>query len=78
MLLECVLYLSTSCQVHFFLFYSVPPPADFKLGCNFNHKAKSWLVIWEAGVIIEIPPWVLVLYPSSLFFHFNVDIDRTS
>ena len=25
-------------------------------------------------MIVELPPWVLVLYPSSLFFHFNIDI----
>jgi len=44
------------------------------IGFKFNHKARSWLVIWEAGVIIELPPWVLVLYPSSLFLHFNIDV----
>ncbi|KAA1473963.1 hypothetical protein DENSPDRAFT_780695 [Dentipellis sp. KUC8613] len=45
-----------------------------KPGSKFNHTQRSWLVIWEAGVIIELPPWVLLIYPSSLFFHFNVDI----
>jgi hypothetical protein len=48
--------------------------ADLTVGFNFNHKARSWLVVWEAGVIVELPPWVLVLYPSSLFLHFNIDI----
>ncbi|KAA1467110.1 hypothetical protein DENSPDRAFT_847331 [Dentipellis sp. KUC8613] len=38
---------------------------------KFNHKTRSWLVIWEAGVVIELPPWVILLYPSSLFYHFN-------
>ncbi|KAI0259138.1 hypothetical protein BC834DRAFT_846937 [Gloeopeniophorella convolvens] len=40
----------------------------------FNHKYRSWLAIWEAGIIVELPPWVLLVYPSSLFFHFNIDI----
>ena len=31
-------------------------------------------MLWEAGVIIELPPWVVALYPSSLLYHFNVDI----
>jgi hypothetical protein len=42
---------------------------------SFNHTMRSWLVIWEAGVVIELPPWVLLLYPSSLLYHFNIDID---
>lgn len=41
---------------------------------NFDHKRKAWLVIWEAGVIIEIPAGVFIAYPSSLFYHFNWDI----
>ncbi|KAI0055054.1 hypothetical protein BV25DRAFT_1816172, partial [Artomyces pyxidatus] len=41
---------------------------------HFDHTRRSWLVIWEAGIILELPPWVLVIYPSSLFFHFNIDI----
>jgi len=40
----------------------------------FNHREYCWLVLWEAKVIIQIPPGVFVLYPSSLFHHFNVDI----
>lgn len=48
------------------------PPA------NFNHTMRSWLVIWEAGVVIELPPWVLLLYPSSLLYHFNIDVDGGS
>jgi hypothetical protein len=45
---------------------------------NFNHTLRSWLVIWEAGVVIELPPWVLLLYPSSLLYHFNIDIHGRS
>ncbi|KAK7047835.1 hypothetical protein VNI00_006163 [Paramarasmius palmivorus] len=40
---------------------------------HFNHKERSWLVIWEAGIVLELPPGVFLLYPSSLFLHFNVD-----
>ncbi|KAL0578206.1 hypothetical protein V5O48_003781 [Marasmius crinis-equi] len=41
---------------------------------HFNHREKCWIVIWEAGVALEIPMGVFILYPSSLFLHFNVDI----
>ncbi|KAG1726937.1 hypothetical protein EDB19DRAFT_1914433 [Suillus lakei] len=41
---------------------------------DFNSKERSWLVIWEAGLVIEMPAGVFVMYPSSLFFHFNVDM----
>ncbi|KAI0075584.1 hypothetical protein K474DRAFT_1676236, partial [Panus rudis PR-1116 ss-1] len=37
-------------------------------------KEHIWLVLWEAGLIIEIPPGVAILYPSALFLHFNIDI----
>jgi hypothetical protein len=43
-------------------------------GAKFNHSQRSWLVLWEAGVIIELPPWVVAIFPSSLFHHFNYDI----
>ncbi|KAF9045653.1 hypothetical protein BDZ89DRAFT_1127585 [Hymenopellis radicata] len=39
----------------------------------FNFREKAWLVIWEAGICLELPPGVFLLYPSALFFHFNVD-----
>ncbi|KAL0567033.1 hypothetical protein V5O48_014961 [Marasmius crinis-equi] len=41
---------------------------------HFNHREKCWLVIWEAGVALELPMGVFVLYPSSLFLHFNIDV----
>ncbi|KAJ7601733.1 hypothetical protein DFH06DRAFT_1352148 [Mycena polygramma] len=47
-----------------------------KGGERFNHFQRTWLVIWEAGVAIQLPPWVLALYPSALFYHFNIDIDK--
>ncbi|KAJ7037645.1 hypothetical protein C8F04DRAFT_952465, partial [Mycena alexandri] len=66
-----------------------PPHADSKnqvgvclilcyvLKCvDFNHKTRSWLVLWEADIAAELPPWTLTGYPSSLFYHFNVDVHR--
>jgi hypothetical protein len=52
------------------LHFSQPLPGKF------NSKQRSWLVIWEAGVVIELPAGVFLLYPSALFFHFNVDINK--
>ncbi|KAL0067939.1 hypothetical protein AAF712_005108 [Marasmius tenuissimus] len=43
---------------------------------HFDHKEKCWLVIWEAGIALELPMGIFVLYPSSLFLHFNVDADN--
>lgn len=43
-------------------------------GAEFNHSKRSWLVLWEAGVVVELPPWVVAIYPSSLFYHFNIDV----
>ena len=40
---------------------------------NFDDAEKVWLVIWELDIIIQIPAGVFVLYPSSIFYHFNVD-----
>jgi hypothetical protein len=40
----------------------------------FNSKERSWLVIWEAGIVIEMPAGVFVMYPSSLFYHLNIDM----
>ncbi|KAJ7671371.1 hypothetical protein DFH06DRAFT_114659 [Mycena polygramma] len=47
-----------------------------KCGLKFNHKMRSWLVLWEAGIYAELPPWVLAGYPSALFYHFNVDVHK--
>ncbi|KAH9840804.1 uncharacterized protein C8Q71DRAFT_741322 [Rhodofomes roseus] len=41
---------------------------------KFNSKHRSWLVVWEAGIVVEMPPWTPVMYPSSLFLHFNIDV----
>ncbi|RPD69760.1 hypothetical protein L226DRAFT_575408 [Lentinus tigrinus ALCF2SS1-7] len=45
---------------------------------NFDHKQKAWLVLWEAGLIVQLPPGVVMFYPSSLFIHFNVNITDTN
>ncbi|KAJ7172104.1 hypothetical protein C8R46DRAFT_1258041, partial [Mycena filopes] len=47
-----------------------------KSGANFNHKLRTWLVLWEANIALELPPWTLTSYPSSLFYHFNLDVHR--
>ncbi|KIJ45463.1 hypothetical protein M422DRAFT_46541 [Sphaerobolus stellatus SS14] len=39
----------------------------------FDHQS-SWIVLWKASLVIELPPWVMFIYPSSPFFHFNIDI----
>ncbi|KAF9515163.1 hypothetical protein BS47DRAFT_1391892 [Hydnum rufescens UP504] len=39
----------------------------------FNHGERCWLVCWETQLIIEIPPGIYLLYPSSLVFHWNAD-----
>ncbi|KAL0565591.1 hypothetical protein V5O48_016432 [Marasmius crinis-equi] len=41
---------------------------------HFNYSETCWLVVWEAGVAFELPPGVFLLYPSSLFLHFNIDV----
>ncbi|KAJ3860187.1 hypothetical protein EV359DRAFT_49625, partial [Lentinula novae-zelandiae] len=43
---------------------------------HFDHQEKCWLVIWEAGIALELPPGVFLFYPSSLFLHFNIDLNR--
>ncbi|KAF8131781.1 hypothetical protein K438DRAFT_2131103 [Mycena galopus ATCC 62051] len=40
----------------------------------FNHTKRTWLVLWEAAVVIELSPWAMVIYPSALFYHFSIDI----
>lgn len=42
---------------------------------QFDHRKRTWLVLWEGEVAIELPPWVVFVYPSSLFTHFNIDVN---
>ncbi|KIY62979.1 hypothetical protein CYLTODRAFT_158530 [Cylindrobasidium torrendii FP15055 ss-10] len=39
----------------------------------FNSNEVCWLVIWEANIIIQLPAGVFLAYPSSLFYHFNIN-----
>ncbi|KIY71056.1 hypothetical protein CYLTODRAFT_441549 [Cylindrobasidium torrendii FP15055 ss-10] len=41
----------------------------------FNSDEKCWLCIWDANIFIQIPPGVVLTYPSALFYHFNYDLD---
>ncbi|KAK7038350.1 hypothetical protein R3P38DRAFT_2516062, partial [Favolaschia claudopus] len=45
-------------------------------GYDFNDEERTWLVIWEAAVAVQLPPWTLAIYPSALFYHFNIDVDE--
>lgn len=45
-----------------------------QLGKKFNHAKRSWIVLWEAGMAIQLPPWVMAAYPSSLFSCYNIDV----
>ncbi|KAJ7845546.1 hypothetical protein B0H14DRAFT_2584670 [Mycena olivaceomarginata] len=49
--------------VYVVLTYALP------CGINFNDTVWTWLVIWEAGVAVQMPPWTMAIYPSSLFYH---------
>lgn len=40
-----------------------------------NADEKIWLVLWEAGIIIQIPAGCVVMFPSALFMHFNINMD---
>ncbi|KAK7049025.1 hypothetical protein R3P38DRAFT_3175279 [Favolaschia claudopus] len=68
-----------------------PPHIDWKnqiVGCSiltyltslgvkvFNHKYRTWLVLWEMSLYLELAPWTLTTYPSAIFFHYNIDIHR--
>ncbi|KIY60753.1 hypothetical protein CYLTODRAFT_495533, partial [Cylindrobasidium torrendii FP15055 ss-10] len=41
----------------------------------FASDEVCWLVIWEANIMIELPAGVFLAYPSSLFYHFNINIE---
>ncbi|KAF7333522.1 hypothetical protein MVEN_02368400 [Mycena venus] len=47
-----------------------------KSGAKFDHKRRSWIVIWELGMRAQLVPWTLASYPSALFLHFNVDVHQ--
>lgn len=50
----------------------------FFLSDPFDDNEYSWLAIWELNIVVQLPPGVVGLYPSSLLYHFNVDISGES
>ncbi|PBK84292.1 hypothetical protein ARMGADRAFT_1037225 [Armillaria gallica] len=41
----------------------------------FKDDEKCWLVLWEEKLLLQLPPSVFLAYPSSLFYHFNLDLN---
>ncbi|PBK81007.1 hypothetical protein ARMGADRAFT_1039689 [Armillaria gallica] len=41
----------------------------------FKDDEKCWLVLWEGKLLLQLPPGVFLAYPSSLFYHFNLDLN---
>lgn len=74
-LLIYVLRCGSRCPLLEFYFFVVVADIFISVPENFDHSKYTWLVIWEAGVAIELPPWTLAIYPSALFYHFNIDVD---
>jgi hypothetical protein len=48
--------------------------AEFDTG-HFDDTRRVWLVVWELGVVVQLPPWTYCAYPSSLLYHFNIDVE---
>ena len=38
---------------------------------------QIWLVFWEAGIIFQVPVGVLIIFPSALLLHFNINMKGT-
>lgn len=41
---------------------------------EFDSKRRAWLVLWELGVIVEMPKGCAIAFPSALILHYNADI----
>ena len=54
------------------LVFSESSVAGLRLG-YFNHRQRAWLVCYEAGVIIELPPGAVLFLPSALVTHWHVE-----
>ncbi|TCD64118.1 hypothetical protein EIP91_004531 [Steccherinum ochraceum] len=54
-------HVSSAVRIHF------PTPKD--------NKERIWIVLWEAGLVIQLPLGALFLFPSALLVHFNVKIE---
>lgn len=52
--------------------FSESSVAGLRLG-YFNHRQRAWLVCYEAGVIIELPPGAVLFLPSALVTHWHVE-----
>ncbi|KIY62303.1 hypothetical protein CYLTODRAFT_494730 [Cylindrobasidium torrendii FP15055 ss-10] len=40
----------------------------------FNSDEMCWLCFWDLNIFIQLPPGVVLTYPSALFYHFNYDL----
>ncbi|KAJ7068231.1 hypothetical protein C8F01DRAFT_599144 [Mycena amicta] len=45
-------------------------------GFFFNDDLWTWIVLWEAGLAVQLPAWTVAMYPSALFYHFNINVDK--
>jgi hypothetical protein len=43
----------------------------------FDDHELAWLVNFEAGIVIQLPTGIFLLYPSALITHFNVNKNGT-
>ncbi|KAK4702036.1 hypothetical protein P7C70_g4190, partial [Phenoliferia sp. Uapishka_3] len=44
----------------------------------FDSTRKHWLVLWDLGIIIEVPAGVALAFPSALVLHWNCDLVTTA
>lgn len=65
----------------FLFIYGLTTPLSLLVLCSytmfpgiFDDDELCWLVIWEAGIIIQLPAGVLFGYPSAIFYHFNINL----
>ncbi|SCZ98120.1 BZ3500_MvSof-1268-A1-R1_Chr7-3g09710 [Microbotryum saponariae] len=42
---------------------------------EFDSSTQSWLVLYELGVIVEVPAGCCIAFPSALVTHGNVHLD---
>ena len=43
---------------------------------NFDYTRGGHIILWELGLIIEFPPYYLLLIPSALITHSNTPIAK--
>ncbi|KAK4690659.1 hypothetical protein P7C70_g9522, partial [Phenoliferia sp. Uapishka_3] len=44
----------------------------------FDSTRKHWLVLWDLGIIIEVPAGVAIAFPSALILHWNCNLVETA